>query len=1024
MGIVYKAHHLRLNRPVALKMLLAGTYAGPAERERFLREAEAVAGLRHVNIVQVHDMGDHDGRPYFTMEYVEGGSLAQKLMATPQPAHLAAALLATLAEAVQVAHQGGIAHRDLKPANILLSVDGTPKIADFGVARHFDTGAGLTRTGDRIGTPSYMAPEQALGKAHLTGPLVDIYSLGALLYELLTGRPPFRGETAVETELQVINQDPVPPSRLNARVPRDLETICLKCLRKEPERRYASAAALAEDLRRFQRGEAIAARPVSLPERFSKWVRRRPAVAALVGTAVFFTTALIGGALWLAVHQAQRRQAVEGDLKEVTDLQQQARWTEARGALQRAEARLSAGWLANGGLPQRIDQARRDLDLVITLDGIRDNRAASADDLAYYKCRADGQYLSAFEESRMAKAQDPPGIVAARVNGSAVRVALIAALDDWAVCASDKSRRDWLLSIAREADPDPLGWGDRIRDPARWDDLAALSELAKTVPVKGQSVSLLLGLGARLRAAGGDATGFLRRVQNEHPADFWANIVLGDALFSAAPFEAAAYYRAALASRPEAAVAYTALGDSLRTQNRHDEAIGYYRRALEIDPNYARGHTNLGNLLKDEGNLLEAITSFRTALKIDPNYAWAHLGLANALSESRQFDEALEHYRLFLANGPTVPHVVNILRSARVRQGRGEEVRLEWKKALDLDPPDHESWFGYAELCLFLGDIDEYRRARQDLIRRFGDTSNPYVAEQTARAILLMPPSDAELRTAVALADRAVAAKSTTPEWVYPYFLFAKGLAEYRQGQFDSAISTMNMKAGAVLGPCPRLVIAMAKYRLGDEQEARTSLAAEISAIDWSLAEVRSHDQWLWHALRREAENLIFPNTAAFLAGEYEPRDNTERLALLGVCRFRNRTCSSARLYADAFTADATLADNLWNNHRYNAACAAAQAGCGQGEDAAGLGEAEKKRWRDQAREWLRADLAARVQAFVADPGATRAGLHQALTRWQEDPDLACVRDPAGLDKLPDGERTGYLALWAEVDAVLARQEK
>jgi serine/threonine-protein kinase len=1023
MGIVYKARHLRLNRSVALKMLLAGAYASPMERERFLREAEAVAGLRHPNIVQVYDVGDHDGRPYFTMEYVEGGSLAQKLMAAPQPPHLAAALMATLAEAVQVAHQGGIVHRDLKPANILLTVDGTPKIADFGVARHFDTGSGLTRTGDRIGTPSYMAPEQAIGKAHLTGPSVDIYSLGAILYELLTGRPPFRGETAVETELQVIKQDPVPPSRLNARAPRDLETICLKCLRKEPERRYPSAAALADDLQRFQRCEAIAARPVSLLERIGKWVKRRPAVAALVGVAVFFTTALIGGALWLAVHQAQRREAVEGDLKEVTDLQQQARWTDARAALQSAEARLGAGWLGNGGLPQRIDQARGDLDLVITLDSIRDNRAASADDLAYYKSRADRQYLSAFEKAGLANAQDPPGVVAARINASAVRVALIAALDDWAVCASDKSRRDWLLTIAREADPDPLGWGDRIRDPATWDDLTALSDLANAVPVKGQSASLLLGLGARLRAAGGDATGFLKRVQNDHPADFWANMVLGDALLSAAPFEAAAYYRAALASRPEAAVAYTALGDSLRTQGRRDEAIGYYRRALKIDPKYARGHTNLGNFVKDEGNLPEAITSFRTALQIDPDYAWAHLGLANALSESGHFDEAIEHYRQFHANGPTFPHIVNILRSDRIRRGQGEEVRLEWKKALDLDPSNHDSWFGYAELCLFLEEVDEYRRARQDLIRRFGDTSNQFVAERTARAILLMPPSDAELQTAAALADRAVAAKSTTPEWVYPYFLFAKGLAEYRQGHFDSAISTMNMKAGAVLGPCPRLVIALAKYRLGDEEEARTMLASEISAIDWKLAEFRSHDQWLWHVLRREAENLIFPNTAAFLQGRYEPRDNTERLALLGVCRFKNRTCASARLYADAFATDATLADHPSSNHRYNAARAAAQAGCGHGEDAAGLGEAEKKRWRDQARDWLHADLVARVQALEADPAA-RTGLRQALTRWQEDPDLQCVRDPTELDKLPDVERKEYHALWAEVDGVLARTEK
>ena len=234
MGIVYRAWHRRLNRHVALKMLLAGAYARPEERERFLREAEAVAGLRHPNIVQVYDVGDLDGRPYFTMEFVEGGSLAQRLAGTPMPAGEAAALVATLAEAVQAAHDGGIVHRDLKPANVLLTADGTPKVTDFGLARRLDGGAGLTQSGAPLGTPSYMAPEQAQGKSDTVGPAADVYALGAILYEMLTGRPPFRAETAAETLRQVIDDEPVPPSRLNARVPRDLETICLKCLRKEP----------------------------------------------------------------------------------------------------------------------------------------------------------------------------------------------------------------------------------------------------------------------------------------------------------------------------------------------------------------------------------------------------------------------------------------------------------------------------------------------------------------------------------------------------------------------------------------------------------------------------------------------------------------------------------------------------------------------------------------------------------------------------------------------------------------------
>jgi eukaryotic-like serine/threonine-protein kinase len=306
MGIVYRARHRRLNREVALKMLIAGAYAEPTERARFQREAEAVASLYHANIVAVYDVGDHEGCPYFTMELLEGGSLAQSLAGTPQPARQAAALLIALAEAVQAAHRAGIVHRDLKPANILLTAEGTPKVADFGLARPFEGDPALTFSGARIGTPSYMAPEQVVGKAETIGPSADIYALGALLHKMLTGRPPFRGETAAETERQLIHDEPVPPSRLNTKVPRDLETICLKCLSKESGHRYASAAALADDLRRFAEGRPIQARPVGWGERFCRWCRRSPAAALLV-TAMALARLAVGGGFWLQRQQAERR---------------------------------------------------------------------------------------------------------------------------------------------------------------------------------------------------------------------------------------------------------------------------------------------------------------------------------------------------------------------------------------------------------------------------------------------------------------------------------------------------------------------------------------------------------------------------------------------------------------------------------------------------------------------------------------------------------------------------------------------
>jgi serine/threonine-protein kinase len=1016
-GIIYRVRHLKLNRIVALKMLLSGEYASSEDLSRFTQEARAIAAFQHPNIVQVYDVGEVDGRAYFTMEFVSGGSLAQKVAGHPQRAAYSASITETLARAIHIAHLVGIVHRDLKPANILLTSDGTPKITDFGLARRTEVESDLTLSIARIGTPSYMAPEQVTGTSKSVGPPADIYGLGAILYQLCTGVPPFRAETSSETQRQVVSQEPVTPSRLNAKVPRDLETICLKCLAKDPARRYATALALADDLGRFQRGEPISARRPGPLERLGKWVSRRPTAATVLGASLLFTIALIAGALWLAVQHGQRRQAVEGDLKEVAALQQQARWTEARAALERGEARLYGG--EPGDLRRRCEQARRDLDLVIELDRIRLSRVTGGN-LPYYKLKVDQDYAKAFAGAGLAKPSEPPDRVAARVRASAVSVALMAALDDWAVCAEDQERRDWLLAVARKADPDPNGWRDRIRDPASWTDPAALGELTRNVPLNGQPVSLLLALAQRLGESGGDSPAFLKRVQIAYPADFFVNLVLGDALLGPAPVEAGGYYRAALASRPGAAVVYAALGDVLRAQKLHDEAIVYYRKAIEIDPRFARAHTNLGNILNDAGQVEQAIACYNAALGADPNYAWAHFDLANTFRQAGRIEEAVEHYRQYNALDPNNAYIAHLVKADQVRKGRGEELRKEWKTALDADPPEHEAWFGYAELCLFLGHEDEYRQARRDLLRQFGATSDPYIAERTARASLLSPGSENELRTAVALARRAVDAKETTDLWIYPYFLFAQGLAEYRQGHFDSAKSIMKSRAAEVMGPCPRLVIAMAEYRLGHAQEARTILANEIVHFDWSMGKVLGRDDWIWHVLRREAESTILPELPAFLEGRHVPDDNSERLALLGICRFKNLNRTSAQLYADAFAADPELVHNPDVPHRDNAAFVAALAGCGLGEDGAGVSEAERARWRQQARQWLSDELAAQ-QASQGASAELGVRMQRLIARWRADAGLAGVRDPGAFDRLPPAEREECRAFWNDMESCIIR---
>jgi WD40 repeat protein len=308
MGVVYRATQAGLNRVVALKMILSGAHAGPGERARFQAEAQAVARLQHPNVVQIHEVGEHDGRPYFSMEFCEGGSLADRLLGTPQPARPSAELTEVLARAVQAAHARGIVHRDLKPANVLLAADGTPKITDFGLAKRLDAGTGGTATGSVLGTPSYMAPEQAEGKVREVGPAADVYALGAVLYELLTGQPPFRAATPLDTVLQVVSEEPVPPRRLQPRVPRDLETVCLTCLQKDPGKRYASAQALADDLRRFLDGIPIRARPAGRVEGLWRWCRRHPARAAAVGLTVLAALAVVALAVGAAFTVQLRRE--------------------------------------------------------------------------------------------------------------------------------------------------------------------------------------------------------------------------------------------------------------------------------------------------------------------------------------------------------------------------------------------------------------------------------------------------------------------------------------------------------------------------------------------------------------------------------------------------------------------------------------------------------------------------------------------------------------------------------------------
>ncbi len=304
MGVVFQATQMSLNRPVALKMILAGQLADDTDVKRFHTEAESAASLDHPGIVPIYEVGQYEGQHYFSMGFIAGQSLAQRLNEGPLAAPEAASLLVKVAEAIAYAHRRGVIHRDLKPANILIDADRNPRVTDFGLAKKVQGDSNLTGSGQIMGTPSFMPPEQAGGKGGDVGPAADVYALGATLYCMVTGRPPFQAATAMETVLQVLSDEPVAPRRLNASIPRDLETICLKCLEKEPGKRYAGATELGEDLRRFLAGEPILARPVTRLERAVKWVKRRPAIASLMGLVALVAAFGLGGVLW------QWRQAV------------------------------------------------------------------------------------------------------------------------------------------------------------------------------------------------------------------------------------------------------------------------------------------------------------------------------------------------------------------------------------------------------------------------------------------------------------------------------------------------------------------------------------------------------------------------------------------------------------------------------------------------------------------------------------------------------------------------------------------
>jgi serine/threonine-protein kinase len=1133
MGVVYKARHLALKRTVALKMLPADN-PNLVERARFRAEAEAVARLQHPNIVQIHEVGEADGRPFIALEYLAGGSLAERLAKQLLPPRDAAVLLAALADAMHLAHSRNLVHRDLKPANILLApvqnsecriqnADGTsphsafdlqsaiPKVTDFGLARQLDADSGQTFDGVVIGTPSYMAPEQAEGRARAAGPAADVYALGAILYECLTGRPPFAGATALETLEQVRSREPVAPSSLNRQTPRDLETICLKCLRKEPEQRYASARELADDLGCFVRGEPVAARPVGTPERVWKWVWRHPATAGLL-TAVVLLAAVGGAGAWLLTEQW----ATARDRQAQTD-------REVRAGLERARVVLEKGWQAadlailaeagaegnraeaiahSGGASapvQREAEVFRDdvrgrltrteknrtllkelLDVSAPLETATPGRDEVVRTMALGLPSVDEQYAAAFRRWGLDVDGTAEADVVARLGAEpdVMVQELIAALDAWMLERRGQKRpeAEWrrLFRVADQLDrserqrrlrallvggslPRPesvaglLGVGSpwaALWELTRGSDWRQLQALRGEINPASEPVMTAVLL-AQACAAVGDAAGaeqVLRQAATVRPDQVLLLTALASLLDQPGPSrhgQAIEYYRAARAQRPRLGIAlggaliradradeaeavlqdlirqqpdnallYNCLGVSLGAQQKLDAAEAAYRKAALLQPDFAVAHYNVGCSLASQGRHAEAEAAYQKAIDLKPNYAEAYNNLGWALHEQQKDGAAEAAFRKAIDLQPDFPIAYNNLSITLYVQKKLDEAVRACQRAIDI------KW-DYAPAYLSLGNALRAQNKLDEALAAYRKASDlkPDFAEAYYNLGLVLfdqkelDQAAAAYRKAIDLKPNHADAVSNLGAMLCDYF----NRPEQAEATIRKAIelNPRDWQAHFNLGV---VLFKQARFR-----DAQTSLQKGSKLVPYQDPRRASFNK-----LSKSCERFLELDArlAEMLQGMQKPASTGEQMDLAQLCNLKQLYAAAARLYLDAFTAEPNLAEAVPEGARYNAACAAAQAGCAQGRDAYTLHDTERARWRRQAREWLQKDLTWWSRAIDKGNTDTRVDVRWRMRFWQTDSRLAGLREPSALEALSADERNECLALWYEVAALLGRVQK